>query len=118
MDDDPDISRLAAGMLASLDYKYDVARNGEEAITLYRRYVNVGRPYDLVILDLTVIGGMGGEEAFRQLREMDKDVRAIVCSGYDSEEMARQYLEMGFVGYLAKPFRLGDLARAIKAVLG
>ena len=118
MDDDPDISRLAAGMLASLDYKYDVARNGEEAITLYRRYVNVGRPYDLVILDLTVIGGMGGEEAFRQLREIDKDVRAIVCSGYDSEEMARQYMDMGFVGYLAKPFRLGDLARAIKAVLG
>lgn len=118
MDDDPDISRLAAGMLASLDYKYDVARNGEEAITLYRRYANVGRPYDLVILDLTVIGGMGGEEAFRQIRDIDKDVRAIVCSGYDSEEMARQYMDMGFVGYLAKPFRLGDLARAIKAVLG
>jgi len=118
MDDDPDISRLAAGMLASLDYKYDTARNGEEAIALYKRYINVGRPYDLVILDLTVIGGMGGEEAFRQLREIDKDIRAIVCSGYDSEEMARQYMEMGFVGYLPKPFRLGDLARAIKAVLG
>lgn len=118
MDDDPDISRLAAGMLASLDYKYDVARNGEEAIALYKRYVNVGRPYDLVILDLTVIGGMGGEEAFRQLREIDKDVRAIVCSGYDSDEMARQYMDMGFVGYLPKPFRLGDLARAIKNVLG
>ena len=118
MDDDPDISRLAAGMLASLDYKYDVAHNGEEAIALYRRYVNVGRPYDLVILDLTVIGGMGGEDAFHKLREIDKDVRAIVCSGYDSEEMARQYMDMGFVGYLSKPFRLGDLARAIKGVLG
>jgi PAS domain S-box-containing protein len=118
MDDDPDISRLAAGMLASLDYKYDVARNGEDAIALYHRYMKVGRPYDLVILDLTVIGGMGGEEAFRKLREIDKDVRAIVCSGYDSDEMARQYMEMGFVGYLSKPFRLGDLARAIKGVLG
>lgn len=118
MDDDPDISRLAAGMLASLDYKYDVARNGEEAVALYKRYVNVGRPYDIVILDLTVVGGMGGEEAFRKLREIDKDVRAIVCSGYDSEEMARQYMAMGFVGYLPKPFRLGDLARAIKNVLG
>ena len=118
MDDDPDISRLAAGMLASLDYKYDVARNGEDAIALYNRYLKVGRPYDIVILDLTVIGGMGGEEAFRKLKEIDKDVRAIVCSGYDSDEMARQYMEMGFVGYLSKPFRLGDLARAIKGVLG
>jgi len=118
MDDDPDISRLAAGMLGSLDYKYDVARNGEDAIALYNRYLKVGRPYDLVILDLTVIGGMGGEEAFRELKKLDPDVRAIVCSGYDSEDMARQYLEMGFVGYLSKPFRLGDLARAIKGVLG
>jgi signal transduction histidine kinase/ActR/RegA family two-component response regulator len=118
MDDDPDIARLASGMLASLGYKYDVARNGEEALTLYRRYVSIGRPYDLVILDLTVIGGMGGEETFRQLREIDKDLRAIVCTGYDSEEMARHYLDLGFAGYLAKPFRLGDLARAIKTVLG
>jgi len=118
MDDDPDISRLAAGMLASLDYKYDVARTGEDAISLYNRYMKVGRPYDIVILDLTVIGGMGGEKTFLKLREIDKDVRAIVCSGYDSEEMARQYMDMGFVGYLSKPFRLGDLARAIKSVLG
>ena len=118
MDDDPDISRLTSGMLASLDYKYDVARNGEEAIALYNRYMRVGRPYDIVILDLTVIGGMGGEQAFHKLREIDKDVRAIVCSGYDSDEMTRQYMEMGFAGYLSKPFRLGDLARAIKSVLG
>ena len=118
MDDDPDIAHLASGMLASLDYKYDVARNGEEAIALYNRYMKVGRPYDLVILDLTVIGGLGGETTFLKLKEIDKDVRAIVCSGYDSEEMARQYLDMGFVGYLSKPFRLGDLARAIKNVLG
>jgi PAS domain S-box-containing protein len=118
MDDDPDISRLAAGMLASLDYKYDVARKGEEAIDLYSRYLKVGRPYDLVILDLTVVGGLGGEETFRRLCAIDKYVRAIVCSGYDSDEMARQFLDMGFAGYLSKPFRLGDLARAIKGVLG
>jgi two-component system cell cycle sensor histidine kinase/response regulator CckA len=118
MDDDPDICHLASGMLASLDYKYDVARRGEEAVTLYKRYLNVGRPYDLVILDLTVIGGMGGEETYRELRELDPTVRAIVCSGYDSEEMTRHYLEMGLSGYLTKPFRLGDLSRVIKTVLG
>jgi DNA-binding response OmpR family regulator len=118
MDDDPDIARLASGMLASLDYRYDVAHNGEEALTLYRRYISIGRPYDLVILDLTVIGGMGGEETFRQLKAIDKNVRAIVCSGYDSDEEALHYLDLGFAGYLSKPFRLGDLARAIKNVLG
>lgn len=118
MDDDPDICRLTEGMLASLDYQCDVAKNGEEALTLYRRYHKIGRPHDAVILDLTVVGGAGGEETFHKLRELDKDVRAIVCTGYDSDEMLQHYLAMGFSGYLTKPFRAGDLARALKSVLG
>jgi two-component system, cell cycle sensor histidine kinase and response regulator CckA len=69
-------------------------------------------------MDLTVIGGMGGEEAFRALRELDPEVRAIVSSGYDNEDMARQYLDMGFCGYLTKPYRVTDLGKVIKAVLG
>ena len=118
MDDDPEISSLTAGMLESLGYKYDLAKSGEEAITFYKRYLNIGRPYDVVLLDLTVIGGMGGEQCFKALRELDADVRAIVSSGYDNDEMARQYLDMGFCGYLTKPYRVGDLNRMIKKVLG
>ena len=118
MDDDEKICTLTAGMLASLEYKFDVARHGEEAIALYKRYLNIGRPYDAVIMDLTIIGGMGGEDTFRKLRELDPDVRAIITSGYDSEEMAQQYLEMGFCGYLTKPYRTADLGRVLKTVLG
>ena len=61
---------------------------------------------------------MGGEEAFKILRELDPDVRAIVSSGYDNEDMARQYLDMGFCGYLTKPYRVTDLGKVLKAVLG
>lgn len=118
MDDDPEICSLTGSMLESLDYKFDIARNGDEAITLYKRYLNIGRPYDAVIMDLTVIGGMGGEEAFRSIKELDADVRAIVSSGYDSDDMAKQYLEMGFCGYLTKPYRVTDLGKVLKAVLG
>ncbi len=118
MDDDEKITALTATMLQSLDYKFDLARNGEEAITLYKRYLNIGRPYDAVIMDLTVIGGMGGEECFRALRELDPDVRAIVSSGYDNDDMARRYLDMGFCGYLAKPYRVIDLGKVLKTVLG
>jgi CheY-like chemotaxis protein len=118
MDDDDHICSLTASMLQSLDYKFDIAKNGEDAIALYKRYLNIGRPYDAVIMDLTVVGGMGGEEAFRVLRELDPDVRAIVSSGYDNEDMARQYLDMGFCGYLTKPYRVTDLGKVIKAVLG
>jgi two-component system cell cycle sensor histidine kinase/response regulator CckA len=118
MDDDEHICSLTASMLESLDYKFDIAKNGEEAVVLYKRYLNIGRPYDAVIMDLTVIGGMGGEDTFNILQGLDKDVRAIVSSGYDNDEMAKQYLDMGFCGYLTKPYRVTDLGKVLKAVLG
>jgi len=118
MDDDDHICALTASMLQSLDYKFDIAKNGEDAITFYKRYLNIGRPYDAVIMDLTVVGGLGGEETFRVLRELDPEVRAIVSTGYDDEEMARHYLDMGFCGYLTKPYRVAELGKVLKAVLG
>ena len=118
MDDDDHICALTASMLQSLDYKFDIAKNGDDAITFYKRYLNIGRPYDAVIMDLTVVGGLGGEETFRVLRELDPEVRAIVSTGYDNDDMARQYLDMGFCGYLTKPYRVADLGKVLKAVLG
>jgi PAS domain S-box-containing protein len=118
MDDDAQICELTASMLQSLDYKFDIAKNGEDAVVLYKRYLNIGRPYDAVIMDLTVIGGAGGEETFKVLHDLDPDVRAIVSSGYDNDDMAKQYLDMGFCGYLTKPYRVADLGKVLKAVLG
>lgn len=118
MDDDPQICELTGGMLASLGYKFDLAKTGEEAVQFYKRYLNIGRPYDAVIMDLTIIGGMGGEQTFKILRELDPEVRAILASGYDNDDMARQYLNMGFCGYLPKPYRVGDLGKMIRTVLG
>ena len=69
-------------------------------------------------MDLTVVGGLGGEETFKILRELDPEVRAIVSTGYDNDDMARQYLDMGFCGYLTKPYRVADLGKVLKAVLG
>ena len=118
MDDDPKISALAATMLTRLDYKFDLAKNGEDALALYKRYLNVGRPYDAVIMDLTVIGGMSGEACFQALKDIDPDVRAILSSGYDHDETARKYLDLGFCGYLTKPYRATDLGKVLKTVLG
>lgn len=118
LDDDPKIGELTGSMLASLDYTYDVVRTGEDALTYYRRYLNIGRPYDAVILDLNVIGGMGGEECFKQILALHPEVRAIANSGYDSDEMVRRFHAMGFAAYLTKPYRVGDLARILKVALG
>lgn len=118
MDDEPQLCTITKAMLESLDYKVDIARHGEEALAFYRKYHAVNRPYDVVLLDLTIVGGMGGEETFKRLREIDPDVRAVVSSGYDNEEMARQFIEAGFCGYLTKPYRVGELGKLLKNVLG
>jgi two-component system, cell cycle sensor histidine kinase and response regulator CckA len=118
MDDEEKILHLTGIMLENLGYKFDVARNGKEAIALFQRYLNVSRPYDCAILDLTIVGGMGGEETYRELKKLYPELRAIISSGYDSEDMMRRYLDMGFQGYLSKPFRVGELGKILKMVLG
>ncbi|MCC5024578.1 MAG: hypothetical protein J6386_18080 [Candidatus Synoicihabitans palmerolidicus] len=61
---------------------------------------------------------MGGEETFNKLREIDPDVRAVVSSGYDNDELARDFLDAGFCGYLTTPYRINELGNMLKAVLG
>ncbi|MEI8090008.1 MAG: ATP-binding protein [Opitutaceae bacterium] len=118
MDDDEKISALTSAMFNRLDYKYDLAKNGDDALALYQRYLNIGRPYDAVILDLHIIGGMGGETCYRALKQLDPDARVIASSGYDDAAQARRYLDLGFCGYLNKPYRLGELGQVLKTVLG
>lgn len=118
MDDDEEIVALAEGMLKRLEYEFDIAKNGEEAITLYRRYMKLQRPYDAVILDLTIIGGMGGEETFEELRKLDPNVRAIVSSGYNTDDSNEYYLNKGFYGVLAKPYRSTEMGKLLRHVLG
>jgi CheY-like chemotaxis protein len=77
-----------------------------------------GRPYDAVILDLTVPGGMGGLEAMEALRKLDPEVRAIVSSGYSSDPVLANYRAHGFLGMVPKPYKITDLSKTIQTVLG
>ncbi|MBI2814453.1 MAG: response regulator [Opitutae bacterium] len=116
MDDDESIRSLTQGLLGNLGYVCDLAKNGEEALQLYQRRLGLGRAYDAVIMDLTVVGGMGGEQTFKRLRELDPRVRAVVTSGYDSDELRHHLLGLGIRGYLPKPYRVGELGRLLKTV--
>jgi CheY-like chemotaxis protein len=118
MDDDPRIAAATARMLEGLGYKVDLAPDGAEAIALYERYFNVGRPHDALLLDLTVVGGAGGEEALGRLRALDPDVRAIAVGGDNREGAGAPWLEAGFRGYLAKPFNASELGRVVRTVVG
>ncbi|MER3404267.1 MAG: hypothetical protein C4289_03075, partial [Chloroflexota bacterium] len=76
-----------------------------------------GRPFDAVIMDLTVPGQMGGREAIERLRALDPDVRAIVSSGYSDDPVMGDYARYGFCGVLSKPYRAADLAAALAQAL-
>lgn len=119
MDDDPHISYLTGTMLENLGYAYDLVKNGDEAIQFFEKSLNLGRLYDLVILDLTIIDGMGGEQTFKLMRELSPKVRAVIVSGYDDDERAQKFIaDKGFSGYLVKPYRGDDLGKAIAKALG
>lgn len=118
MDDEAMIRDLAVHLLQRLGYEAHTARDGEEALALYARALERGRPYDAVILDITVRGGMGGKEAIRGLRDLDPRVRAIVSSGYADDPGVINYREHGFCGVVAKPYRIQELARQLAQIAG
>ena len=77
-----------------------------------------GKPFSLVIMDLTIPNGVGGREAIKQLRELDPGIKAIVSSGYSLDPVMAHYHEDGFAGIIPKPYRAEELARILKEVIG
>ena len=117
MDDEETIREVLGAMLAAGGYGVVFARDGVEAIELYRRAHASGRPFAGVIMDLKIPGGMGGREAIKHLLEIDPDVRAVVSSGYSQDPILADFKEHGFCGVLSKPFRAAQLFDVLSAVL-
>jgi CheY-like chemotaxis protein len=117
MDDEEGVRDVLTQMLALLGYEVESARNGSEAIALYRRAAEAGAPFVAVILDLIVMDGMGGREAMVQLRELDPQVNAIVSSGYSNDAIMANYAHYGFRDVLTKPYQLADLSAVLQRVI-
>jgi two-component system cell cycle sensor histidine kinase/response regulator CckA len=117
MDDEDLVREMEIGMLEHLGCEARGARDGSEAIGMYRDAAVVGTPYDLVVMDLTVPGKMGGKEACAGLLGMYPDARVIVCSGYSSDPVMSDPSAHGFRGMLGKPFRMEELKRVLERVL-
>jgi len=116
MDDDPGVGITVRKMLEHLGMSVVVTQNGEGAIDLYRRSHEMGKPFDLVILDLTIPGGIGGREVIRELLAIDPGVSAIVSSGYSTDRVMAEYAKYGFRGVISKPYRLEELSEAIRRI--
>ncbi len=117
MDDEEVIRAMASTLLRRCGFEVTCAADGAEAVRLYRNAHEAGTPFGLVIMDLTVPGGIGGKEALSQLREIDPEVRAIVSSGYSSDPVLANYRNYGFRGVVAKPYEHAELIRVLRDVL-
>ncbi len=117
-DDEEMIRNLAGNMLRRLGYEPAFAHNGEEAIALYQEALSEGRPFDAVILDLTVKGGLGGKEAIQRLVAIDPGVRGIVSSGYANDPGVTNYRDFGFCAVMAKPYRIKEISDQLERLLG
>ncbi len=117
MDDEPAIRKLSCHMLEKSGWKVGLARDGAEAIELYQVAKQEGNPFTAVILDLSVPNGMGGKECIRELKLLDPEVKAIVCSGYFNDPVMANYRDYGFCGVVPKPYGTQELVLALSEML-
>jgi CheY-like chemotaxis protein len=96
-------------MARHLGYETTSVPDGEATLTAYAQAVTEQHPFDLVIMDLTVPGGMGGREAVQKLHELYPNARVIVSSGYSDDASIAEYTQCGFVASLAKPYTMEQL---------
>ena len=117
MDDDEPVRILAQEMLAHLGYNVISASNGEEAVELYREAMQENNPFDAVILDLTVPGGMGGSETCSKLLAMNPAAKILVSSGYANDPVMAYYEKYGFSGIVPKPYKIQEMSKKLQEIL-
>ena len=117
MDDEEALRKLGGRILMRFGHEAVTAKDGAEAIELYGQALKAGQPFDAVILDLTIKGGMGGRQAIRELIKIDPYVKAIISSGYIEDPVMAKFRDYGFCGAVPKPYKLEKLRKVLQEVL-
>jgi len=117
MDDEHHIRVIERAYLERMGYEVTDVKDGQEAIDSYRKALKSGTPFDLVILDLTVRQGLGGQLAMEQLLKKDPSVKAIIASGYVDDPVIENYAYYGFKGALTKPFKRENMEYLVEKIL-
>ena len=116
MDDEEIVLKTLASMLEELKYGYDLVSDGDEAVEKYRQKLESGDKYDILILDLTIPGGMGGSEAAERIKAIDSQACLVASSGYTDGPVMSGYKKHGFCGILKKPYTIDDLRAVLNKV--
>jgi two-component system, cell cycle sensor histidine kinase and response regulator CckA len=117
MDDDVAVRDTSMNVLKALGYEVAVVPDGNSALISFQKAKASGKPFDLVIMDLTIPGGLGGKETIKKLLEIDPDAKAIVSSGYSNDPVMAEYEHYGFKGVVAKPFKIRELGETVYRVI-
>jgi signal transduction histidine kinase/CheY-like chemotaxis protein len=117
MDDAKAVRDVTGAMLGYIGYDVEFARDGREAIALYREAKQSDEPFDAVILDFTVQGGMGGKEAIQLLLAVDPHIRAIISSGYSGDPIMSEYQAYGFKTAILKPYKMEELEEILERLI-
>ncbi|HVS52691.1 MAG TPA: PAS domain S-box protein [Opitutaceae bacterium] len=117
MDDEESIRTMTQALLERLGLETLVTSDGGEAVRQYALARMEGKPFDVVIMDLTVPGAMGGAAAMQEILKIDPKARGIVSSGYSSDPVMANYRTHGFRGVVPKPYRVAEFARTIREVI-
>jgi PAS domain S-box-containing protein len=113
MDDEEAVREIGGKSLEHLGYDVAYAIDGGEAVEMFRKAKESGQPFDLVILDITVPGGMGGKEAIKKMLELDPEVKGLVSSGYSDSLIMSEFERYGFIGVVPKPYRIQEIGQTL-----
>ncbi len=117
MDDDDVVRTLTVQKLVRLGYESEGASTGEEAVRMFKAARKSGEPFDVVVLDLIVRGGMGGKDTAKMLRSIDPDVKTVLTSGHAVDPVLSNFWEYGFFGVIRKPFVIRELEMTIRRAI-
>lgn len=117
MDDDETVREVVRQMLSLRGYEVKESADGEESIALYHANMKAGTPFHLVIMDLTIPGGMGGKEAAQEVLKLDKKAKLVVSSGYSDDPIMADFGKYGFAASVGKPFEFSELEQTIHSVI-
>ena len=114
MDDDELVRDITQKILKEMGHEVLSVKDGMEAVQIYQESIDNESPIDLTIMDLTIPGGMGGQEAVQQILSIDPNAKVIVTSGYSNDPVMANFKDYGFCSAITKPHHFVDLEKAIK----
>jgi two-component system cell cycle sensor histidine kinase/response regulator CckA len=117
MDDEQMILDIVSRMLTHLGYEVTICTDGAQAIAAFAKAKSNGQPYDVVLMDLVIPDGVGGQDAVHTIRKIDANAKVIASSGHLEHPAMTDHRKFGFVAVLEKPYRLERLQQVIDGVI-